>query len=648
MKTRLLYLLLAMLFNTGVLSAQSQKVNISRDVFCAQQKRALVLKDTLLHRAGQNIDITYSRFEWEIDPAVLFIKGKVTMVFMARGEDVQNILLELNDNMTIDSIVFRGAGISSNFVSAYEFEILLDEPVPENQYDSLSIYYRGMPQAGTGFGSFIQDEHDGVPIIWTLSEPYGAKEWWPGKNDLTDKIDSIDVFVTTPAGYRAAGHGLLVSESLSGGTVTCHWRHRYPIVSYLVAVAVTNYAQFTNWAVLEGDSVPILNYVFPEDSASIYNATANTYEMLQLFDTLFTPYPFREEKYGHAQFGWGGGMEHQTMSYMGNFSHDIRAHELAHSWFGNMITLASWHDIFLNEGFATYSTGLSYEHMYDGYYWDIWKRNTMGAVVSEPWGSVYVQDTTDVSRIFDARLSYHKGAYLLHMLRWIMGDEPFFEAIRNYLNDPVLAYRFATLQDLKYHFETAGNTDLAEFFDDWYYGEGYPLYEINVGQEEDGIVTVTIHQQQSHPSVDFFEMPVPVQIFGDGLQKTLICQNTYSGEQFEFEDPGFAIDSVKFDMERWLAAKLISISLGTGEVTEINHRLIIQPNPAGDMIRCKVPHSPVRQVEIIDAVSRIVLIPDFKNNGNEIFIHVKNLPSGLYLLNVNTTDGVWQGKFVKN
>jgi len=298
---------------------------------------------------------------------------------------------------------------------------------------------------------------------------------------------------------------------VEGDYKTCHWKHRYPIVSYLVAFALTNYVEFTQYAVVDGDSVPIVNYVYPEDSAYFAWDSENTPEMIHLFDSLFGAYPFADEKYGHAQFSQGGGMEHQTMSFMQGLGHDLRAHELAHSWFGNKITLASWHDIFLNEGFATYSTGLSFENMYDGYWWDIWKSNTRNAAMMAPDGSVYVEDTTDVSRIFSGRLSYNKGACLLHMLRWIMGDEAFFSAVRNYISDPMLAFRFATVNDLKAHLESSANMDFTEFFADWYYGEGYPIYSINVAQlEEDGKIYIAIFQEQSHPSVDFFECLFPL------------------------------------------------------------------------------------------------------------------------------------------
>ena len=143
------------------------------------------------------------------------------------------------------------------------------------------------------------------------------------------------------------------------------WQHRYPIATYLVAIAVTNYSMYTQYAPLVGRSkpLPVVNYVFPQFRTDAERETRDVLPMIRLFDSLFVPYPFEKEKYGHAQFTWGGGMEHQTMSFMVNFSYDLMAHELAHQWFGDMVTCGTWQDLWLNEGFATYLTVMTTEYL---------------------------------------------------------------------------------------------------------------------------------------------------------------------------------------------------------------------------------------------------------------------------------------------
>ena len=165
----------------------------------------------------------------------------------------------------------------------------------------MTVYYHGVPP-DNGFGSFVQSTHKGTPVIWTLSEPYGASDWWPCKNSLTDKADSIDIFVTTPAEYKAASNGLLISSLPDGTGMVYHWKHRYPIATYLVCMAVTNYSRYIHKVPFGPDTLKVINYIYPEDSAAAYAQTANAVPMIQVYDSLFGIYPFQNEKYGHTQF----------------------------------------------------------------------------------------------------------------------------------------------------------------------------------------------------------------------------------------------------------------------------------------------------------------------------------------------------------
>ncbi len=638
-------LIICILISVYGLAQHKPFVDHTHEIAEAESKRYFT-HPTDNKRTGSKFDVVYNRFYWEIDPAVLFIKGSVTTYFKPVATEISELEFEMNNTMTIDSIIFRNEKVLWEYFSDFQFMIDLGETITQNQLDSVTIFYQGIPEQENGFGSYSIGQHNEIPVMWTLSEPYGARDWWPGKNDLSDKIDSLDIFVKTPLAYRAASLGLLESEVVEGDFRICHWEHRHPVVSYLVAVAVTNYAEFVQYAVIDGDSIPIVNYVYPEDSAQAASDSQNTAEMIMLFDSLFGPYPFADEKYGHAQWSRGGGMEHQTMSFMQGFGHDLRAHELAHSWFGNKVTLGTWTDIFLNEGFATYLTGLSFEHMYDGFYWDIWKRNTRLTASSGPDGSVYVADTTDIMRLFSSRLSYNKGAYLLHTLRWVVGDEVFFTAIRNYVNDPMLEYRFATIDDLIWHLESAFGEDLDWFFEQWYYGEGFPTYGINVAQtEDDGNIHITIYQQQSHSSVEYFELPVPVRIYGDGQEKTLLCSNTYSGEIYVFDDPGFEMDSARFDPDQWLLARLDFLNLGVEEIDDTS--LIIRPNPATESIKLFIPNEKIGQVRIIDFRGRIVMEQAFYSVNETVELSISNLRNGLYLLTVQSGITEFHGKFVK-
>jgi aminopeptidase N len=448
------------------------------------------------------------------------------------------------------------------------------------------------------------------------------------------------VIVHTPEAYRVASNGLLVEESGQGDTKTYHWQHRYPIPAYLIAVAVTNYAVYSDWVPTDSDPIEVLNYVFPENLSSAQNQTEDIIEMMQLFNDLFGLYPFAEEKYGHAQFGWGGGMEHQTMSFMGGFSYGLQAHELAHQWFGNKVTCGSWEDIWLNEGFATYLTALTYEFLGNEQAWEDWKSSRINSVTSLNYGSVWVNDTTDVNRIFSGRLSYSKGALLLHMLRWTLGDEDFFQAARNYLNDPSLAFGYASTEDLQGHLEAQSGLDLETFFDDWFFGQGYPSYHLQWASEDD-FLQLTVGQLTSHSSVDFFEMPIPVYVSGEGQDTLLRLDHQYSGQFFWLELP-FTVENVEFDPDSWILSKGNTIQEGTYNRTvepDLSNRINLFPNPTPGQLTVRADGLQIEGVQVIDLSGQVLWTREGLTTKGVIELELEQLPAGFYLMLVDTNEG---------
>ena len=533
-------------------------------------------------------DLNYQRMEWMVDPGERYISGKITSYIVSLTEELVQVEFDLDTSLVVDSVWHEGAVVDFSHNSD-KLIIHLSRSVSLNETDSVSVFYRGEP-ASSGFGSFTQSWHgnDSIPIIWTLSEPYGAMEWWPCKQSLTDKIDSIDVIVTTPEAYRTASIGKLVSETVTDSLRTMHWKHRHPIVTYLVAIAVTNYVDYSDYLELEdGRKIEILNFVYPENFWTVRIQTPVTVEIMKIFNDLIGEYPFADEKYGHAQFGWGGGMEHQTMSFMGSFGFELIAHELAHQWFGNYITLGSWQHIWLNEGFATYLTGLAIENYGDGADFRQWKKKTVGSITRFPGGSVFVKDTTSIGGIFNARLSYSKGAYLLHMLRWILGDENFFTGIRNYYEDTEIANGFAQHEQLVAHMEAAGDTSLTEFFDDWYFGEGYPMYSLEFS-DENAATNIFLSQSSSSQSVEFFEMPVPIRVYSEGKKDSADFRliHTINNQKFIIK-PGFQVSEIKIDPDYWLISAsglIVNVS-----VIHENDKIKVYPNPFKKHITVSVP-----------------------------------------------------------
>ncbi|MCK5847202.1 MAG: T9SS type A sorting domain-containing protein [Bacteroidales bacterium] len=594
--------------------------------------------------AGKNIDVTYHRAKWDIDPSQSYISGSVFTQFKTIENNVQKITFELDNAMIVDSVIYHNTQITHSDSSTYLLNIYLPSALANGTLDSLEIYYKGSP-GQSGFGSFIQASHNGMPIVWTLSEPYGAREWWPCKNDLSDKIDSIDIYVTTPIGNRAASNGLLISETTVNNKSTYHWKHRHAIPTYLVAIAVTNYAVYSNFASIAAGQVEVLNYVFPEDSVYAAGRTPDVVGFIELYSNLFIDYPFQDEKYGHAQFGWGGGMEHQTMSFMGDFNNSLMAHELAHQWFGDLVTCGSWHDIWLNEGFATYLTGLTYEHMYETDYWTVWKNNTKNHVLSYNNGSVYCDDTTSVSRIFSSRLSYSKGAYVLHMMRWKVGDAAFYSGLQNYLSDPNLNHGYAHTSDLQSHIEATSGMSLTEFINDWYYGEGSPIYFIDAHQSSKDSITITLTQTTTNAAVSFFEMPVPIHLKSENFDSIVRLENTFSGQQFTIGVNSY-ITEIEFDPEIWLLANATITSNVGINTSEPENDIKIHPNPTTGIININSADK-ITSISVLDASGKVLntmYSSEFQLNK----INMLNYVTGLYFLRITTTKQTFLKKVTKH
>jgi len=635
--------------NSIALLAQDFNHNHDSSIFSNPEKRIFKVRHKLPKTIPtNNYDLKYHRFNWIIDPAQRYISGSVTSYFAATQEQMNSIQFQLYAGLSADSAIYKGQTCSISHTGDM-ITIPLNPAVSLGGMDSVTVFYHGVP-GESGFGSFKNYVHNGAPSMWTLSEPFGASDWWPSKNDLTDKIDSIDVYVIMPKGNHAASNGILVSETPYGANSTlAHWKHRYPIASYLIAVAVTNYARYSDYYKTGSDTIEILNYVYPEDSVELSSRTLDVLKSMALFEKLFTPYPFRKEKFGHAQCNIGGGMEHQTMTFLGkiSFNHFVFTHELAHQWFGDMITCGSWEDIWLNEGFATYCLAISYEYLTDDNTFKSYLNEIKDDVLSKPQGSIFCSDTTNVSRIFNTGLSYNKGAYFLHMMRWILGDTDFFQGIRNYLNDPLLKYSFARTIDFKRHMESQSGKDLTSFFEDWFYGTGVPNYSTLVYQQPDLSTIVTINQTQYNSNVPFFDMIVPIEFKGGKKDTTVLFNHTYSGQTFYF-NPNFRIDSVFFDSRKKILYYQSEVTMNqvTGYQKADDTKLSILPNSANGLLHVQHKSGFLNHIEILNLEGKSELITPIRQDDALLVLDIQALQPGLYMLRAATSDWTETKKFI--
>lgn len=630
-----------------VLTIYSQKRSVSS---VAEMEKVAWLHKSKVQQvslASANFTVNYYRCEWKIDPDKNYITGIVTPYFILTSP-ASSVSFDFSYALTIDSILIRGKKLSYTQNADETLKVQLPANYAAGEKDSFSIYYKGTPVGG-GFGSFVQSTHAGVPVIWTLSEPYGAKDWWPCRNGLDDKADSMDIYITHPSKYTASSNGVLIDKALNGSSTVTHFKHRYPVASYLVAFAVTNFSVFTDYTQIAGKKLPVICNVYPEDSAYFHSNITSVLNGLSLYSNTFSPYPFLKEKYGQTQFGFGGGMEHQTNSFVISPEENLVTHELAHQWFGDKVTCASWQDIWLNEGFATFCADFLYTEHYNPSQNASNIVNDLNYIVSSPSGSVKVDDTTSVGRIFDSRLSYDKGAFLLRMLRWTLGDSAFFKGISGYLNNPRLRYGFASTKDLKRSLENASGQNLDYFFKQWYEGQGYPSFTLQWSQSTKRKVSIMLSQTTSHNSVAFYKVPLALTFKNATEEKTVVVNFTRNNQSAKI-DLGFIADTVLIDKDHQLiSSNNKSIHVPAAPVVA---SVAVSPNPFKTEVRVRLKGMQNEQLllQLFTSTGQLVKIVSAKPLSNDEIV-LLSLPSSLltgnYILHVSGKMGVIKQTLIK-
>ncbi len=548
--------------------------------------------------AAAETDVYYQDMHVEIDPAINKVAGEITYYFTSRIDQLNRFVVDYADNLPI-LFIRRGNTDLSYSRSDDLITIDLGKSLMIDEHDTLNISYESE-------GTLRQELHAGTPVISTDKDLDIL--WYPGKRDLADKVDSVDLYVTTPPGQYVAGNGTLKGIEEIGGKWIHHWQHRHPIATtYLLELAITNYTIVQDSVLLkDGTMLPLYYYLYPESVTALSTELAATPDILQFFENHFGPYPFADEKYGYAQYTAGGALEVQTIPFMGFFNFEVIAHEMAHQWFGNNVTFGSWSDIWLSEGMAEYLAGLATEALRPSA-WNTVKTSKINSITSQPGGSVHVNDTTDLGVIFNGRLTYDKGFYLAHMLRWEVGDSAFFLACRNSLQDHDAS--FARTRDFQDHLEAVSGITLDEFFDDWFYGEGYPSYTINWEQQQDSVI-LWIDQVQSDPSVSYFEMPVPIAAYRFGVVADTVFQHTYEHQRFAMYVGTNTISQILFDQDKWILSKGNKIIKVITAIPSLDmDSLVIYPNPASHFIELSNVGS-IDEIDFIHAsgicISRVV------------------------------------------
>ncbi len=422
-------------------------------------------------------DVLHYDLELEIELTTGHMNGSNVIRTRALVDNLTVFRIMLRNSFIVDALRIGDADLTAIRIGATVLEVTLDRPYNTGEIFELYVSYHGTPVPAGDWGSIVFRERAGAREVWTLSSPWYSYTWWPCKEELADKA-TADLSFIVDEDLAVASNGLLLGiEDAGPGKLRHHWRTEYPTETYLFSLAITNYNVYDDVWEYDGGSMPLKYFLYPEqDTQEAHDHLALIPDMLDVFSELYGMYPFVDEKYGIAQCGFGGGMEHQTMTSQGWMVSDwLNAHELAHSWWGDNVTCATWHDIWLNEGPTTYSEALWFEnrpqepngeeilHLYMDYL-----RPTS---TTDP---LYCYDASEQGRVYSRNITYLKGAWVTHMLRHVVGDEPFFDILATYRE--IYGGGFATTEDFIAVTEAVTGRDLRWFFDQWVYNGRRPTH----------------------------------------------------------------------------------------------------------------------------------------------------------------------------
>jgi len=620
---------------------------------CAEWKgqKKVHAKTTVASLAEDEYDMKHVKFDVNVSNTSTAIGGNVTTTAQVVATSMPAYVFELHSALIVDSVKINGQlrpVTSSGIVRT----VTLPAPLPQNSMFTAQVFYHGNSGSTPGFfGNGIRRQQSpswGAWVTYTLSEPYGAKDWWPTKQSLTDKIDSADIWITVPSTLKAGSNGVLQNVTPVGATQSRYeWKTRIPIDFYLLSLSVGPYVEYSYYMHFpnSNDSMLYQNYIYsnPQTLPFWKQEIDSVPQMIVFLSELFGRYPFWQEKYGHTMAPLSGGMEHQTMTTQGNFDPTLSIHELAHQWFGNNVTCGSWKDIWLNEGFASYA-----EYLYMEHFWSLAQaKNSMldihMDVMQDPDGSVYVADTTNSNNIFDGRLIYNKGAAIVHSLRFAFNnDSLFFLALRNY--QAQFQNGTALTQDLNAVCQQVLGQNLDTFFNQWIYGEGYPIYTATWNQIGNDVI-VKLEQTTSHPSVPLFHTPIELRLASAAGDTVIRVHNSMATQTYQLKWDE-TMQSMNLDPNNWILNETISV---TKDVTllDVNHvaktSFKVFPNPAKTAWTVSALGGDSK-LELMDMNGRAIWTGTATEQAT---VPAAGLANGVYLLRVSNSQESSTTKLIK-
>ena len=595
-------------------------------------------------------DVTFYFLDIEVSNSTVFVDGNTTINGVALV-DLDTFAIELIPEQTISKIMFEGVEYT-NYERVGNNIIVPVAEITAGSSFSAQVFYSGQPPTGGFFSGISTGTGWGKDVTWTLSEPFAASDWFAVKQDLEDKADSVWVFLTTSSDNMTGSQGLLTDVvDLGNGKSRFEWKSNYPIDYYLISFAVSEYQEYDTYAhptEMNGDSILIQNLVYdsPGCLENYKDGIDATGSMIDLYSDLYILYPFWQEKYGHCLTPLGGGMEHQTMTTIGGFSFGLVAHELGHMWFGDNVTCATWSDIWINEGFATYSNYLAEEYLHGWSNGVSFIVNAQNSAMSSSGGSTYIPIEEiypgNEYRIFNGRLTYNKGAAIIHTLRHeIQDDDLFFDVLGTFQTN--FTDSTATGEDFKNTAEDVTGMDFEQFFDQWYYGEGYPKYQIEYYNSGDTVHISSL--QTTSSSTPFFEMLLDYKLFFTDGTDTIIKYNQTDNLVNFSVYTGKTVGNMQIDPDSWTMESVLSINVGVEE-NQSPVSFKIGQNQQNESITLFFSNNQYNNKEVVISNISGQNVYSSQTSDSQFTISTSSLSKGVYIVRANDDKNTFVSRFV--
>jgi aminopeptidase N len=602
-------------------------------------------RTTLLDSKEGDYDVKYLRFDLHVTDTSVYLWGNVTTNAQIIVSSTDKYVFELDTLMIIDSAKINGIVLpvaTAGFVRT----ISLTGTLHSGDNFTAQIFYHGTQPSGSGFYSGVT--HDvssgGTQMVYTNSDPWVALDWWPCKQSVDDKIDSVDMFVTVPQGVKDGSNGVLVGvdTASSPGYWTYHWQTHYPITYYLISMAIAKYSEYKSYMHFSGSSDSMLIQNFFYDTATFNPVYKSNFDsiglMIDYFSSIFGRYPFWKEKYGVCYATLYGGVEHQTMTTIGLGDTYIIAHELCHQWFGDHVSFARWGDVWLSEGFATFSENLFYSKFWNAQAALALRKDLLTTALSQPCGQIYVTDTSGPNTLFFQPTVYDKAALVINTLRYLgPNDSTFFSILKTYQS--TYGFSNASTQDFKTIAEGIYGFSLDTFFNQWIYGKGYPVYRLNWNQIGTKVFVKLIQTRSCISYNTTFKTPLELQLKSATSDTIIRVYNNADTQEYSFDWSG-VVDTIYFNPDVWTVCKLLGpvkkdTKLGVNNIKQLD--VIIYPNPSGDY--WWVEQLPINaQLILTDAAGRCVW--ESVTESNKTKIPCENLPPGEYYLSIGQNNAI--------